>query len=209
MQDKSIILLGSGPKWQDCPFDKPVWAVAKMILNKIPLKRVDMLFNMDDVSNMASFDPTSPYRVKFSREIFVDAINKSGVPFVTSYSCEPIKNCVQFPLKEIYEKYGIFYFTNTVCFMIAYALYTGVESIDFWGIAQSGMKEYLNERRGVEFWIGIATGLGTKITINGPSSLLKHDKNIVYGYKKTPIEIAKEFGFYGEKDENLEENINN
>lgn len=190
-----IIILGSGPEWQKCPYDKPVWAIAKMLFNSPPPTRVDMLFNMDDIMRMCSFDPRSPYRVNFTRDQFVDAVNKSGVPFVTSYEYPSIKNCIPFPLKEIFEKYGIFYFTNTICFMIAYALYTGVTSIDFWGVAQSGLKEYMNERRGVEFWIGLAAGLGTRVSVNGPSSLFKHEKNIVYGYKKTPMELAQEFGF--------------
>jgi len=159
-----------------------------------------MLFNMDDINKMSSFDPNSPHKIKNTKEEFIEAINKADVPFVTSYVSPAIKKCISFPLKEIFEKYGIFYYTNTISYMLAYALFNGIESVDLWGVAQSGIKEHIIERRGVEFWIGVCSGQGMKITINGPSNLLKFEKGIVYGYKKSPIEVAKEFGFYGEEE---------
>lgn len=83
--------------------------------------------------------------------------------------------------------------------MIAYAILTGVKSIDFWGVNQHGMKEYINERKGVEFWIGLAMGHGIKIKVNGPSHLLKNESKVLYGYKRPWQELRDYFNinFYG------------
>mgnify|MGYP001619905490 CR=1 FL=1 len=73
--------------------------------------------------------------------------------------------------------------------MIAYALMQGAEEIHIFGVNQAGAHEYLEEKGGVEYWIGVAVGRGVKVTINGEhSQLLKHKGRygggVLYGYVK-------------------------
>jgi len=73
---KSVIVLGTGPGWEKCPFDKEVWAVAKLIMNPdYKEQRIDRLFNMDDLNKMLSFDENSKWKSSYSRDDFVKAIN--------------------------------------------------------------------------------------------------------------------------------------
>ena len=172
--------------------------IAKMVLNKrfkeLPKARADRLFNMDDIPKMLSWDENSPFKTNYSKDEFVQAVNKSKAELITSYCYPDIKKCKEFPLKDIVEHYGIFYFTNTICFMLAYALWLGdVKSITFWGINQTGSLEYLRERKGVEFWLGLVAGMGIELRIEGPSALLQPENKLIYGYKKTTYELKDEF----------------
>ncbi len=149
-------------------------------------ERIDRLFMMDQFKNLLSI-----YQMKvFTQGEYARQINKRDVQVVVSHKEPMVENCYEFPLKQVVEKLGgVIYFTNSICYMIALALYEGCEQIDLWGVAQLGIKEHMNERRGVEFWLGIACGIGVRVTINGISALLTHEGDILYGYKKTPKQI--------------------
>jgi len=108
---------------------------------------------------------------------------------------------VQFPLGEILEAFcalaGRTYLTNTVSLMTALALLEhmkgqAVSELGFWGVnmAQHAIQaaghvgwftsEYARQRPSCEYWIGIAEGMGIKVTIPPQSDLLKCA--CIYGY---------------------------
>ena len=78
--------------------------------------------------------------------------------------------------------------------MIAYALLKGAKEIELYGVNQAGSHEYVEERPAVEYWLGIAVGMGVKVTINGKNSqLLKfkgmYGPGILYGYRQSYEEV--------------------
>jgi hypothetical protein len=92
------------------------------------------------------------------------------------------------------------YFTNSISYLIALAIYElkGVEQgsiIGLWGVdmAQQGLQsgsvagwftsEYARQRPSVEYWLGIAEGLGIKIHVPDQSDILK--TACIYGYQHT------------------------
>lgn len=189
---KSVSILGLAPGWNKCPPDQETWVIGKALLKQELPARIDRIFSMDKTDEMGSFDKKSPHYMGYPLKKFIEKMNGPGVPFVTSYCVPGLEHCEPYPLKEIVERYGVLYFTNTICYMIAYAMFNGYERIDIWGVRQQGKAEYVRERRGVEFWLGLAAGTGVLITVNGPSPLLHDD--IVYGYKKTEEQLVEEFG---------------
>ena len=70
-----------------------------------------------------------------------------------------------YPLYKIIDKFNSRYFTNTVSYMIAYAIYEGVDSIDIYGVDMSGAGEYVNQRGSLMYWIGRAESMGIKVTM--------------------------------------------
>ena len=90
-----------------------------------------------------------------------------------------------YPLKKIVDKFGITYFANTICYMIAYAVYIGVKQIDLYGInmVPEDTTEYIHEKGGVEFWLGFAIAKGLKVKAHGDKSrVLKTKDGKLYGY---------------------------
>ena len=117
----------------------------------------------------------------------VARINKMGIPLVAPYKYAEIPKSIAFPLEEVAKRFGTPYFSNTIAYMVCYALLQGAKEIEFFGVNQAGAHEYPEEKGSVEYWIGIAVGMGVKVTINGKDSqLLKHKgrygRNILYGY---------------------------
>ena len=208
-QADEIIILGTGETFEACPFDKETWAVAKILLfthdhfkNKLPKgyhKNIDVLFNIDKVDEMLTFTDPKWMASGWTLEKYIKLVNDLKIPFITSFPVKGFTHLEEYPLKEVVEAFQNYYFTNSICYMIAYAILTSVKRIDLWGVNQHGMKEYVNERKGVEFWIGLAMGHGIQFQINGPSHLLKNEAKVMYGYKRPYEELRDYFNidFYG------------
>lgn len=259
-KERPIIILGTGPGAELCPFDKETWVVAKIIMTPKPQWRVDKMFSLDDVDTMLSvkkehtkeefleklenfekevlgFGEASRknlkdyeekeetgklvditkntaiqseglhaelmeltrireglhFQGKFTREQFIQRINSKKALFITQQKHPEIPLSQAFPLKEAMWEFGTPYFTNTICYMICLAIMEKVTSIDIWGVVQGGYQEYLRERKGVEYWLGLASGRGIKININAITQLFTNDQNgKLYGYKKTIEQLQKE-----------------
>lgn len=117
----------------------------------------------------------------------VKRINDLKVPLICPYKYEEIPLSEPFPLEECRKVFGLPYFSNTIGYMIAYALLKGAEEISIYGVNQASSGEYTMEKAGVEYWLGIAVGRGVKITINGDKSELLTNKQrwgagMLYGY---------------------------
>lgn len=184
---KTITILGSGPEWQKYPQDVETWAVAKMLMLKDPPKRVDRLYSMDAIDDMKIIK-----RGIFTREAFIEKINERNVPFISSVQQFEVPLSYEYPLKSVMDSYKVPYFSNTICYMIAHALYEGVNTLNLYGVAQMGTHEYVAERGGVEFWLGMALGAGVQVNIETPSLLLRNNSEYPYGYMRTITQLKEE-----------------
>lgn len=133
----------------------------------------------------------------------IQRINGMGCPLVAPYKYLEIPKSEAFPLKECVKQFGIPFFTNTICYMIAYALLKGAKEIELFGVNQAGSYEYTGEKGGVEYWIGIAVGLGVTVTINGANSQVlrykgRNGQGMLYGYFQTYEEILNFESKFGE-----------
>ena len=106
----------------------------------------------------------------------------------------------QYPYKKICRKFHNDYFTDTICYMIAYALdkYTDVAmspngvrrlelteplTLRFFGVDMCTTLEYYLSKCGIEFWIGQAFALGCQIDITNGSVLMMHPRGLPYGFR--------------------------
>jgi hypothetical protein len=85
----------------------------------------------------------------------------------------------KYPYEEIANWFDTDYFTDSTCYEIAYAMYHDYERIEFYGVefvhAPSEETDGLNERLGVEYWLGRAHQRGIETVIHKgykPSQLL-------------------------------------
>ena len=91
---------------------------------------------------------------------------------------------IPYPKQEIVEQFGS-YFTNTVSWLIAFAIREGFEEIGIYGVdmAQDALldSEYAYQRPSCEYFIGIAAGLGISVFIPPGSDLLRASH--LYGFE--------------------------
>jgi hypothetical protein len=84
----------------------------------------------------------------------------------------PMPNAAVFPFDDLLRRFHP-YFTNTISWQIAWAIYNDFEEIGIWGVDMAVAEEYMAQRPSVEYYLGIAEGLGIKITLPDECDLLK------------------------------------
>lgn len=199
---KAVQIMATGEGWQLSPVEteRIIYCLNDFIaVNKYQVQP-DLLFIMDILDE-------KPKIVDGSDNLgaVIKRINDMRVPLVAPFAYEEIPLSQSFPLEKCVKEFGMPYFTNTICYMIAYALLNFVQQeqlegrdgkrldayeIHIYGVNQAGSHEYQEERGGVEYWIGVANGRGVKVVINGKDSQLmkykgRYGNNILYGYLST------------------------
>jgi hypothetical protein len=158
-----VVIVGKGHGCADAPLEGETWGICQCLRRRI----FTMIIDMNDYSLWGRTEATAD---KISRA----AAKKNGVPY-----CD----LTNYPLKEVVEYFGVDYFTNTVDYAIALAIYRGFTEIDLYGVNMAFGSEYEFEKPGVEFWIGQAMGRGIKVTVFGSeSTILKTRDGLLYGY---------------------------
>jgi len=177
---KRLAIVGFADSKKDAPYDDPSWEIWGLndLHNSIP--RWTRWFDIHTFDNINE-------DVKLGRS----PADKCGIGGLARLSCPvymqdkipEVPNSVKFPLEEILETFkgrsGERYFTNSVSYMIAYALYEGLVSgrqwdeIHIYGVDMAVGVEYIAQRPSCEYWIGIAEGMGVKVFIPVASDLNK------------------------------------
>lgn len=166
---KTVSIIGMGSTMIKCPFRGEIWAMNQTY--KVA-KRIDKLFITD---------PRINFTGKQNHDF--DEINGLGIPIVSLHHFPEIKNFEAFPWDDAVEEFKTEFYTNTVCYMLAYAIYNGYEKIDMYGIDMATQREYILERGGIEFWVGFAMGRGIEVTNTKGSMVCKPAMGVPYGHK--------------------------
>ena len=165
-----VIIVGKAKGWEKAPAEGVVWGLNDLILRR----NLTLLFEVHNVI------PTQ----------VIDKCNLNGTPIISLNSNHLVDNNILYPLKEIIGYLGTDLFTNTLDYMIAYAIYKGFKIIDIYGVTMGSAYEYKFQKPGLEFWVGYALGRGVKINIFGDKGVvLQINGNIPYPIK--PIKIGK------------------
>lgn len=115
----------------------------------------------------------------FNIEKEIEEINRLGIPVITQKKHKFLPTAIPFPINEMPMKY----FTSTMAYMTAYAIYRGATEIEMYGVALYLKREYTQQRSCLEFWIGYAKGKGIKVTVHGQSTLFSTKPYVgLYGY---------------------------
>jgi hypothetical protein len=105
-------------------------------------------------------------------------LQNCGIPVYMQEVDPLIPTSVRYPLGEIGSRWKS-YFTSTVPYMIALALHEGADEIGLLGIYLNTSGEYKAHRPCVEYWIGVADGLGVNVLLPDGNDLTQAP---LYGY---------------------------
>jgi len=86
---------------------------------------------------------------------------------------------IPFPKKEIIDTFGT-YFTNSISWELALAISEGFKEIHLYGVEMALSGEYGYQKPSVEYFIGLARGMGIKVYLPERCDLLK--TTVLYGY---------------------------
>jgi hypothetical protein len=180
-KNKKVILLGTANTLKITPWDKDdidYWACAPVTTYKeAEGHRIDVLFEMHHMEYwLTVIDRLNSIMDKSSNSVI---LMQQQVP--------QIKNSHAYPLKEIQEFVSHpklrKYFTSTIAYMIALAVYLGYEDIELYGIHMAAEEEeYSLQRSCCEAWLNFALGKGISYWLPDESSIMSSDH--LYGYEQ-------------------------
>ena len=183
---KQVIICAKGPGWALCNMDeergigpfacpeeeRQVWGVNAVVT----WRPVDVTFHMHHL------DPRQD-RDSINQRTF-EKIIRSNVPLVTLDRYKEFPSSIRFPFRWVYGTFKTDYISNSISYMVAYALYLGVKKIDMYGVNMSTQVEYMMEKGNVEAWIALARGHGAEVTVhrNEWCAIERSGDNLIYGY---------------------------
>jgi hypothetical protein len=161
-----LAIVGFAPTWPDAPFadnDFEIWACNEFHMLG---KRLDVLFELHGRREIEEKE-----RDKVKQE-HLNWLRNAKIPIIMQMHFEDIPNSIPFPKDYIVQKYGG-YFTNTISWQIALAIDLGFKEIHLYGVNMANDEEYASQRPSVEYFIGLARGMGIKIYIPDQSDICK------------------------------------
>lgn len=173
-----VNILGKGEGWEAIE-DAPQGLVYGINDAFLRTPSVDVSFHMHDMEAFLK-DPKTNSSTKLCIE---HALANPEKEFYTIYEWSKIPHSKAYPFEEIAEKFQTNYFTSTIEYAIAYALWKGCDVINLYGINMTVKQEYVDQKPGCEFWIGVAKGMGVEVNLQHEyTSLLKTRNSLLYGY---------------------------
>lgn len=186
-----VAILGFADSWKLAPFDDPsmdVWGLNE--LHKyVPRWNRWWEVHDDDTLGVTKRDASDAEQKRhlewLSKDYGPDRPIYMRPEFVVSGR---FPNAAAYPLEQMCEIFGR-YFTSTIGYMTALAIYEGYSWIGLYGIDLASDIEYQSQRANTEYLVGIAQGLGREVVIPPTSALLKAGH--LYGYEKALGEQSK------------------
>jgi hypothetical protein len=169
-------------------------------INNVGLEQyVDMVFDMHDLEwtvaecyqnywHLKDLVPDEELRQRatlrqhgFTKVLeYCARVNK---PLMSLRKYKGVPSSTAYPLQQIIKKYDSDLFTSATPYAIAYAIFKDFDIIDLFGINCSHREEWVYQRDAITFWLGIAKGMGKKISVTGDQRrVLRSFDNKLYGY---------------------------
>ncbi len=170
---KKVAIVGTAMTFKDAPYGDPSWELWGLNDHWNNMPRATRWFE-------ANYEAASKTPVSHSPNMVrLDWLKKCPIPVYMEKHYDDVPMSVRYPYEEINDWVGELdpcgreYFTNSVSYMIALAIYEGFDVIHLYGVDMAVGSEYEMQRPSCEFWIGIAKGQGIKLYIPNQSDLLK------------------------------------
>jgi len=163
-----IIILAQGPSWYQCPDLVPgregveIWGSNVIYRDHA----VDRLFFAHDMRDHFFDDDINLF----------ENLNKIDVPIYTTGVYNPLIKSARIPVTEILNEFKVGFFLNVIAWMMATAILQKPKSIDMYGVdmrPDAGVEYLINEKGTMDFWCGVAKGMGIKLKNTKESYVMK------------------------------------
>jgi len=169
LSDELIVIGGGTPCTPIEHKNKEIWWMGKDFFthkNKVKF-RPDYLF---EIHGQDIFE---------RRPIYYDQLLKTDIPIICQHGGFGFQNPIVYPLNEIILKFSSKYFTQTLSYIIALALFLGYKKLWFYGFNMMIFHDWIL-RQSAEYWFGRVQQAGVEVHLEPTSDLLKCK---LYGYE--------------------------
>lgn len=183
---KKVALVGSAEStlhrtpWKD--LDVEIWG-----LGWRGLPRANRLFDL----HASNFIKGKQKNVPLD---YADRLNNSNLPVFLCKAQPNIDQSITYPIEEISRFFGKDmdpfitgeYFACSVAFMLCLAIYEGYGEIHMYGLDFVAKSEYAYQKPCMEYYVGVARGMGLHVYLPKGSALCEFSYR--YGYEDAPEE---------------------
>ena len=132
---------------------------------------------------------------------YLGYLQTCGIPVYNNEKYDDIPTSIRYPLETMVKEFGVQrtglvnpdtrdgYFTNSISYMIALAIYEKFETIEVYGVDMAVGSEYNDQRPSCEYYLGICKGRGIDMRLPAESDLLK--TRFHYGFEDDKISAWK------------------
>lgn len=168
---RKIAVIGSAPSSVHlAPFADPSWTIWGCSPGAAAqAKRVDQWFELHPLSQP---DITPDYLAWMANINVPIALVQPDARYPKGFA---------YPKDAMVEKYGPYFFTSSVAWMLALAIEQQPDTIGIWGVDMAATEEYAYQRPGCQFFIREALKAGIKVFVPDQSDLVAPPA--LYGYE--------------------------
>lgn len=171
---RKIAIVGTAPSSVDeAPYGDNSWEIWSLGANQVKIKRFTRWFELHTFDALAQANALQPQRVEFFKKI--------GKDLMIGHENPELPDAEMYPKDAIVGMFGK-YFTSSIAWMIALAIYEGADQIGIWGVDMIGDCEYSHQRACCEYLLGIARGRGINVAIAPQSPLLRAQRMYAFEY---------------------------
>lgn len=167
---KKIAIVGFAPSTRAlAPYNDPDWEIWVLneyfsILPQTGANNITRWFEIHQRETVLNSHRSANY---------IDHLRNSKIPVMMCKKEDDIPMSEAYPLDDIIKALETDYFTNSISYMVAYALYYGATEIAIYGVDMAQDEEYAKERPSVEYFIGYARAKGIPVYIPPESDICK------------------------------------
>ncbi len=182
---RKVAICGTAePHWRHAPFGDPSWEIWTCGGIFAVAPRIDRHFEIHDKAETCK-GWGEPAEEEAQRNVYWNWLAGQGDKVFLKTILPETPNATPFPIDALCQMFPDKYFTNSVSYMIALAIAEGVDEIGLWGIdmalgGDGESDEYGRQRPSVEYYLGIATGMGIAVHLPPETTLLQSRK--LYGF---------------------------
>lgn len=168
---KKVAIVGFAPSTKDmAPYNDSDWEIwvlneyFAMLPKGIDAKNITRWFELHQRDTVLNSSRSKEY---------IEKLIESNIPIMMCEKHEDIPMSKAYPLDDIIKALGTDYFTNSISYMIAQAIYEGYDEIALYGVDMAQSEEYAKERPSVEYFVGFARAKGIPVYIPKESDICK------------------------------------
>ena len=173
---RKICIVGYAPSKDQAPFGDKSWEIWG--LNDL-YEHIPRWTRWFEVHLKADLDAYMTRGGKFRHIAGLQGV-AAKCPLYMQEAFSDIPGSIRYPIEVITAAYGN-YFTNTISYMIAMAIFEGCDELAIYGVDMAQETEYGGQRPSCEYFLGIALGAGIQLEIPNTADMLK--TRFLYGYQ--------------------------
>lgn len=176
---RKVAIVGFAPSTRDlAPYNNPEWEI--WVLNEY--KAILPAGGATNITKHFELHHRGTVLASKRDPSYLQSLKDSTIPIYMCEKHDDIPMSVEYPINDIITALNTDYFTNSISYMVAMAVYEKVDEIAIYGVDMAQDEEYAKERPSVEYFIGWARAAGIPVYIPKESDICKAP--FLYGFQE-------------------------